>query len=190
MCVWIGSEATLVTARRLSSPKLLDCGRPYAMQHAGRDPGPVGRRRMGRTIGEGRAAVRPSEARRERADALQADHEADLRHRAVGAAQQGRRAFEPAREQVLVRRLAERLAELAAEVRGREVRGACERGDVERLAVARVDEVLRAQQMSGRRVRLIIAPRVSRRPTDSGRSRGRAGRVAARFPNALAAIDS
>ena len=46
-----------------------------------------------------------------------------------------------------MRRLAEGAAELAAEVRGGEVRGAGERGHVERLAVARVDRVLRAQQV-------------------------------------------
>ena len=61
-------------------------------------------------------------------------------------------ALESAREQVLVRRLAERLAELPAEVRGGEVRGARERGHVERLAVAGVDQILRAEEMPGRRV--------------------------------------
>ena len=47
-----------------------------------------------------------------------------------------------------MRRLAELAAELAAEVRGRELRRAREGLHVERLAVARVDEVLRAQEMA------------------------------------------
>ena len=46
-----------------------------------------------------------------------------------------------------MRGLAEGTAELAAEVRGREVRGAGERPHVERLAVAGVDEVLRPQEV-------------------------------------------
>ncbi len=52
-------------------------------------------------------------------------------------------------EQVLVRCLAERLAELATEVGGRAVGGAREAGNVERLAIARVDDVLRAEEMPG-----------------------------------------
>ena len=72
--------------------------------------------------------------------------------RPVGAAQQRRRALEPPGEQVLVRRLAERPAELAAEVGRREVRGPRERGHVERLAVARVDQVLGAQEVTCRRL--------------------------------------
>ena len=48
-----------------------------------------------------------------------------------------------------MRRLAERLAELTAEVRGREVRRARERGNVQGLAVPRVDQVLGAQKVSG-----------------------------------------
>jgi hypothetical protein len=46
-----------------------------------------------------------------------------------------------------VRRLAEGPAELPAEVRGREVRGTGECGHVERLAVAGIDEVLRAEEV-------------------------------------------
>jgi hypothetical protein len=49
-----------------------------------------------------------------------------------------------------VRRLAEGTAELAAEVRGREMRRAGERVDVEGLAVAGVDEVFRAQEVPRR----------------------------------------
>ena len=67
--------------------------------------------------------------------------------------EQRRGALQPAGEEVLVRRLTECPAELAAEVGGREVRRRGERGDVERLAVARVDQVFRAEQVPCRRVR-------------------------------------
>ena len=53
-----------------------------------------------------------------------------------------------------MRRLAEGAAELAAEVRGREPRGACECRDVEWLAIAGVDYVLGAEEVAGRRDRL------------------------------------
>ena len=49
-----------------------------------------------------------------------------------------------------MRRLAKGAAELAAEVRLRETGNTCEHGDIERLAVARVDEVLRAEKMASR----------------------------------------
>src|SRR5262249_61451007 len=52
---------------------------------------------------------------------------------------------------VLVRGLAEDGAELAAEGGGGEVRGGRQRRDVERIAVARVDQVFRAQEVPGRR---------------------------------------
>jgi hypothetical protein len=105
---------------------------------------------MGVAVRGGRHAVRPPEARREGADALQPHrraHEGDV---AVGVPQERRGALEAARQQVLVRRLAERPPELAAEVRRREVRDPCERGHVERLAVARVDEILRPQEVPSR----------------------------------------
>ena len=94
---------------------------------------------MRRAVGGRRAAVGAGEARRERAEAAQPDVEADVGDRVVGVAQELGRALEPARQQVLVRRRAERAPELAAEVGGREPGGAGERRDVERLAVARVD---------------------------------------------------
>ena len=93
-------------------------------------------------------AEHATEARRERADAPEPHGEADVRDRAVGVPQQRSGAFEPAHEQVLVRRLAELTLELAAEVRGRELRHARERLDVERLPIPSVDEILRAQEMA------------------------------------------
>jgi hypothetical protein len=47
-----------------------------------------------------------------------------------------------------MRRLPERAPKLTAEVRRREASGPRERRDVERLAVARVDQVLRAKQVT------------------------------------------
>ena len=81
--------------------------------------------------------------------------------RPVGAAQQRRGALEAAGEQVLVRCLAEGAAELAAEVRGGEMRGARERGDVERLPVAGIDEILGAEQMTSGRMGDRHAPSIA-----------------------------
>ena len=71
-------------------------------------------------------------------------------------------------------RLTECPAELAAEVGGREVGGSGERGYVERVAVATIDQVFRAKEMSRRR---LVVHRCSeycgRRGADVGR--GRAG---------------
>src|SRR5262249_42494225 len=69
-----------------------------------------------RSVRGGRRAVHPCEAGRDRADALQADREADVGDRVVCRAQQRCRALEPPGEKVRVRRLAERAAKLAAEV--------------------------------------------------------------------------
>ena len=57
------------------------------------------------------------------------------------------------REQILAL-VAKGAAKLAAEVRGREVRCSGKRPDVQRLPVAGVDEILRAEEMPGRRERL------------------------------------
>ena len=56
-------------------------------------------------------------------------------------------ALEPARQQIRVRRFAERPAELAAEMSARQPRRAGEVVDVERLEVPRVGQVLGAEQM-------------------------------------------
>jgi hypothetical protein len=65
-----------------------------------------------------RDAERPPERRGERADAAKPDGEADVHDRPVSIPEQGRRAFHSAHQQVLVRRLAERPAELPAEGAG------------------------------------------------------------------------
>jgi hypothetical protein len=89
------------------------------------------------------------EGRGERADAPEADVQTDLGDRPIGVPEQRCGALHPAHQQVAVRRLAEGAAELAAEVCGREPRGARERWHVERIAVAGVHEVLGPEEMSG-----------------------------------------
>ena len=79
---------------------------------------------------------------------LQPDREADLRDRVVGHPQQRGGALEPAGQQIRVRRLAERAPELAAEVGPRQAGRAREVVDIEGLEVARVGQVLGAQQMA------------------------------------------
>src|SRR5215207_1488173 len=86
--------------------------------HAGGDPTPHGGGRMGGTVGRRREPEGAPEARRERADAAQPDREADLHDGAVGVAQQRGSALEPARPEVLVRRLAEDAPELGTECAG------------------------------------------------------------------------
>jgi hypothetical protein len=121
---------------------------PVRAQHAGRDARVLRCRRKRRAIGRRGLAVGPGEARRERADALQADREADLHDRAVGRAKQRGCPLQPARQQVRVRRLAECAPELATEVRAREPGGAGEIVDIERLRVRRIDEVAGSQQVT------------------------------------------
>src|SRR6185437_9610691 len=77
--------------------------------------------RMGGAIGGRREPVGASEAGRERADAAQANRHADVRDRVVGVAQERGGPLQAAGQQVLVRRLPEGAAELAAEVGRREV---------------------------------------------------------------------
>ena len=76
---------------------------------------------------------------------------ADVGDLPVGRTQQRRSALEAPREQVGVRGVAERAAELADEVRPREAGRAGHVVDPERLGVARVGEVLGAQQVAGGR---------------------------------------
>ena len=79
---------------------------------------------------------------------VETDIEADLHDRAVCAAQQRRRALEPACHQVGVRRLAEGAAKLAAEVGARKPGRPGEVIDTQRLTVAGVGEVPGAEQMA------------------------------------------
>jgi hypothetical protein len=102
---------------------------------------------MLRAVRRRRHAVDAAEARRERSDAREPDLEADLGDRVVGVSQERGRPLEPARQEVLVRRLSEGPPELAAEVGRREMGDPRERGDVERPGIAGVDRVLRAQKV-------------------------------------------
>src|SRR4051812_22393531 len=82
----------------------------------------------------------------ERAEAREADVEADLGHAALGLTEQEHGALDAAALQVAVRRLAERRAERADEVRLGDERDPRERSDVERLRVRAVHRVAGAKQ--------------------------------------------
>src|SRR5262245_41155111 len=144
------SQTTLVLGRVAVFSKTAAVTARICLQDAGRDTGTLDRR-VSRAVGGRRHAVHACEARRERANAAQADHEADVGNRAVGVPQQFGSALEPAREQVLVGSLAEGSPELPAEVGRRQVRNPGKRRNVERLSEARVGDVLGAQQVSFRR---------------------------------------
>jgi hypothetical protein len=89
----------------------------------------------------------------ERADAVEAHREADLRDLQVSGSQEVAGALEPAGQQVLVRRLPEGAPELSAEMAWRDVGGTCERLEVEWLGVAAVDDVAGAEQVAGEWIR-------------------------------------
>src|SRR5262245_14379860 len=140
------SRLTLVLGGVAVFSKTAAVATGICLENAGRHASPLDGG-MGDAVGRGRYAVDAAEARRERADAAQTDGEADVGHGAIGVAQQRGRALEPACEEILVRRLAESSPKFPAEVRRREVGGAGKRRHVERLAEARVRDVLRTQQM-------------------------------------------
>ena len=148
-----------VTHRALDGAARSGHGSRPREEHARRDARTLQRRRMRGAVRGGRNAVGPPEARRERADAPEPDREADVGDRAIRVTQQRGGSLEPPRQQVLVRCVAERPPELAAEVRRRELRRPRERRHVERVAVTRVDQVLCPQQMPRRGQR----PRSTRR---------------------------
>src|SRR4051812_18243107 len=79
-------------------------------------------------------------------EAPEADVEADVGDAAVGLAQQEHRALDPAALEVAVGRLAERRAEGPDEVRLGDAGDPGQRGDVERLVVAAIHRVARAEQ--------------------------------------------
>ena len=71
-----------------------------------------------------------------------------------------------------MRGLAEGTPELATEVRGGEMRGARERGDVQRLPVPGVDEILGAEQMTRGRMGDRHAPSIAPRGWNHHRPAG------------------
>ena len=106
-------------------------------------------RRAGGAVGQRRDAVDAGEAGGERTNALPPDRHADVGHAVVGGAQQSRRPFQPAGEEVLVRGLAVGAPELAAELRWRQARLRGEVGHGEGVGVPRVGEILRPEQVPG-----------------------------------------
>jgi hypothetical protein len=110
--------------------------------------GMVSCRREPRAVDGRRDAIGAGEARGEGPHALQADGEADLSNRMVGASQQRCGALEAPGEQISMWGLAEGAPELAAEVGSGETGGARQVLHAERLEVPGVGEVLGAQQVA------------------------------------------
>jgi len=81
----------------------------------------------------------------ERAEAVEADVEADVGDAAIRGTQQKHRALDAAALQIAVRRLAEGLAKPADEVRLRDARDLCEARDAQRLGKRPVHRIPRAQ---------------------------------------------
>jgi hypothetical protein len=119
--------------------------RRHAAGHA-RAHGRPGRRHGALAVGGRRCPDDVLERAAERAEAREADVEADLAHGPVGLAQERHRPLDPPALQVAVRRLAERRAEAADEVCAREVHRASQGLDVERIGVPAVHRVAGAQQ--------------------------------------------
>jgi hypothetical protein len=100
----------------------------------------VGRddRPMAPAIAGGRLAHDLAERPAEGSQTRESDVEADIGDAAVGFAQEEHRALHPSPLQVAVRRLAEHVAEAAAEVRRRDVGHGGDGADVERLSVGAI----------------------------------------------------
>src|SRR5215207_2374133 len=130
---------------------LIDAARARFSETARSRPGP--REAVGDRGDVGAPAIRRRRLAHDRAErpaegpeAGEADVEADLRHAAVGLAQQEHRALDAAALQVTVRGLAERRPERPDEVRLGDVRDPRQAGDVERLRVGAIHRVAGAKQ--------------------------------------------
>jgi len=119
------------------------------LRHAARDPDLAFRRGVQSPVVEWRSTEHAPEARCELAEALRADSETDVGNRPIGRAQQVRSSLQPARQQVLVRRLAKDLFELATEMSRGQVGGGGQIGDRERLEIPGVGEVFCPEQVAG-----------------------------------------
>src|SRR5439155_23125793 len=115
-----------------------------------------------------------------RPDAAQADREADVGNAPVGVAEERSGALEPAREEVLMRRLAEHAVEFPTEVGRREVRHPRQGGHVERLPIAGIHQILGAEEVTrrmqgphDREYRCAELPRLGQRHTRSCSSENR-----------------
>ncbi len=120
-------------------------GARIGLEHARRYVHLGARGRVGGAVGGRGQPECSGEARGERPDTVQSDGGADIQHSAIGVPQQRRGPLQAAGQKVPMRGEAEGPVELAAEVCGRQARGPGECRDVEWLAVAGVDEVLRPQ---------------------------------------------
>ena len=138
MKVWVirlSMVVTLDAAAPTASPNLLSWTRPVASTPSPSTPAPAARPAAGeaRAVARGRLADDRPKRAAERAEAVEADVEADLGHRPIGLAQQLHRPLDAATLQVPVRRLAECRPELTAEMCRRDVGHPRERRNVERL---------------------------------------------------------
>src|SRR5215207_11729070 len=128
-----------IRAKWPARPRLEDTEGDVIGCRGGGSSAAVRRRRGADVSGEGAC---------ERADAGEADREADLRDAVVRRPQQIPGPLQPAAEQVLVRGLAEDPPKAAAEVPRRDVGGARERPEVEALGVAAVDQIPGPEQVA------------------------------------------
>jgi hypothetical protein len=126
-------------------------------REASRDPRRV-RRAPAACVGRRGLADELTKSGAEGAEAPEANSEADLGDGEPCVSQELLGALDAAPQEVLVRRLAEGLLEAADEVRSRRVRFAGQGGNVERLGVGAVDEILRAAEMDVDRDRVAHPP--------------------------------
>src|SRR5438270_1229293 len=137
----------------MSCPTLDDVARPVFSKTARSCPGHReavwdGFDRPALTVCRRRLANDVAKAPAERAQAVEADVEADVHDAAVGRPQQEHRPLDPAALQVAVRRLAEGRAKSSDEMRLRDVRDLGEGRDVEWLGVGTVHGITSAQHPS------------------------------------------
>ena len=114
-------------------------------REAGRDPWRGGRPPVARV--RQRGLDDPTKRGTEGAEAPEADSEADLSNREPCVAQEILGSLDAASQEVPVRRFAEGPLEAAEEVRPRRVRLAGKSGNVERLPIVAVDQILRTAEM-------------------------------------------
>ena len=108
-------------------------------------------RRVLSAVRSRRHAVGSRKAGGKRANASEADGEADVRDGAVGGAEKRRGTLQAPGEQVRVRRFAEGSPKLAAEVGARKSGGAGQILNSQGLDVVGVSDVFRTEQVAGRR---------------------------------------
>src|SRR5579875_4193022 len=150
MNVWVirlSMARTLDAARakRFSEPAQSAGGAKPGHRPARGNPQPRAFTGESATVGGRRLADDLPEGAAERPKAGEADIEADLRHRTMGLAQQLHRPLHPGSLQISVRSLPEGGAELAAEVRRRDVRHPRQGRHVESLREGAIHRVARSE---------------------------------------------